>query len=93
MSAQKRLSALAERKKLLTLEAELHRAILNAEAVRVREKLAWLNPSHAHLRFSPLLLACVAVVGLLAARHVRALPKWLPTVLAAGQWFTRPKSD
>lgn len=93
MAAQQRLSDLAERKRLLVLEADLHRALLRAEAVRVRTRLTWLNRGGGNLRLRPWLLAGGALAGLVAARHAPTALKWLPTALAAWRWLSRPKPD
>lgn len=93
MAAQKKLNDLAERKRLLILEAELHRALLRAEATRARARLAWLNLGGRERRLSPWLLVGSALVGLFAARYRRTLLKWLPTALAALRWFNRRQPD
>jgi len=93
MAAQKRLNDLAERKRLLVLEADLHRALLRAEAARARTRLAWLNLGGGERRLSPWILVGSALAGLFAARYRRTLLKWLPTALAALRWFNHGKLD
>lgn len=93
MPAQKGLSDLAERKRLLILEADLHRALLRAEAVRARARLGWLNPGGGGLRLSPWLLVGGALAGLVAARHASTVLKWLPTALDLWRRFRHRAPD
>jgi hypothetical protein len=83
MSAEKRLSGLEERKRLLVLEADLQRALLRAQAARAHMWLECLGLTRRRLRASPWLLAAGLAAGLLAARQGRGALKWLSTALAA----------
>ena len=87
MSAKRRLTELAERKRLLVLQADLHRALLQAEALSLRVRL---NPVRAGVRVaSPWLLGAGAVAGLLAARRWRRVLRWVPARPAAWRWLRR----
>jgi hypothetical protein len=92
MSSQERLNDLADRKRLLIAQADLHRALIQAECVNARVRLDWLDAAREKLRGGPWLLAGGAVGGMLAARHWRTALKWVPAALAAWRWLRRLKS-
>jgi len=77
----------------LILEADLHRALLRAEAARARARWGWLNVAGGKGRPGPWLLAGAAVAGLLAARLGRKALNWLPTALAAWRFFVHRRGD
>ncbi len=80
----KRLNELTERKRLIVLEADLHRSLVELECASVRARL---DSARAGIRLGgPWLLAGGAVAGLVAARHWRGLACWAPTALAAWRW-------
>lgn len=81
MFAQRQLNELAERRRLLVLEAELHRGLLNLERENLRAQFASLQAVREKFQgASPLLMAGAGVAGLLAMRHWRKLARWLPSV-------------
>ena len=85
---------LAERKRLLVLQADMHRTLLCAECVNVRARLSWLNEARHKARSAGLWLAAgAAAVGLFAAWRGRTLTKWIPTALAAWRAWRKLKSD
>jgi hypothetical protein len=93
MSAQKELKSLAERKRLLRLEADLHRASLRAEIIRARERIEWVSQVRETITGNPLVLAGGgALAGFLALRNWRSLAKWAPAALSAWHWFRKLKS-
>jgi len=93
MSATPPLTGLAERKRLLVLQADLHRTLLCAECVNVRQRLNWLNEARQQARSAyPWLAVGAAVVGLVAAWRGRTLAKWVPTALAAWRAWRELKS-
>ncbi len=80
----KRLNDLTERKRLIVLEADLHRSLVKLECANLRARL---DSACAGIRSgSPWLLVGGAVAGLVAARHWRGLARWAPTALAAWRW-------
>jgi hypothetical protein len=87
MFSQTRMNALAERRQLLLLEAELHRSLIALECETLRARLAGLRSARAHLAAGgPWLVAGGAVAGFLAIRHWRKLAGWIPAALTAFRW-------
>ena len=87
MCTQKQLNALAERRRLLALEADLHRSLILLERERLRSKLDWIHQARESVAAGgPWIAAGGAVAGLLAARHWRKLAKWIPAGLTALRW-------
>lgn len=87
MSEKIGLTGLAGRKRLLVLQADLHRTLLQAEALRLRARL---SPVREGVRVGrPWLLGVGAVAGLLAARRWRRALRWIPSGLAAWRWLRR----
>jgi len=93
MLAQEKLSELAERKKLLVLQADLHRAVLQAEVVNARARLMWLGQVREKMPGGPWWLAGGATAGLLLARKWRPLLKWFPAGLTAWRLLKKLKAD
>ena len=50
MSAKRQLTGLAERKRLLVLQADLHRAVVRVECANARDRLAWLHQATNKVR-------------------------------------------
>ena len=81
MSPATTVKDLAERKRLLVLQAELHRQIIDIERFRMEQRLAVTR-----MRFqskSWLLLGGLAVTGWLATRRFGALVKLVPIAMTA----------
>jgi len=79
---------LNETKRLVLLQSDIHRGLLQLETAVWRGRFAELRSIGAKVAtHSPLLIAGAAVVGLLAMRHWRTLARWGPSVLTAGRWF------
>ncbi len=94
MPAQKQLNDLAERKRLLRLQGDLHRALLQAEFTRARARVKWVNQARENITGNPLLLAGGgALAGFLALRNWRTLAKWAPAALSAWHWFKKFKAE
>ncbi len=84
MFAQRQLNELAERRRLLVMEADLHRSLITLERESLRARLDGLREARGKVAsHSPLLIAGGAVAGLLAMRHWRKLARWIPTALTA----------
>ena len=82
MFAQRRLNELATHRRLLVMEAELHRSLIGLERTSLRERLASLQTAREKVAATrPLLMAGGAVTGLLAIRLWRKLARWIPAVL------------
>ncbi|MHB1306356.1 MAG: hypothetical protein ACYDC1_06145 [Limisphaerales bacterium] len=85
------LKELADRKRLLILQADLHRALLRAELTRVGGRLEWLELVREKVCGRPWLLAGGAAAGLLTSGYWRPALKWLPGAIAAWRWFGKLK--
>ena len=84
---------LAERKRLLVLQADLHRAVLRAEYVSVRARLSWLNGAGGQARSASRWLAAgAAATGLLAAWRGRKLAGWIPAAITAWRVWKKLKT-
>jgi hypothetical protein len=84
MPAAEGLKELAERKRLLLLEARLNRSLIAAECESLRERLGRVAGARENLvRAGPWLLAGGTAAAVLAAR------RWFPTALA--MWRLRQK--
>jgi hypothetical protein len=85
MLAGSQLNQLAERRRLLVMEADLQRALIALECENLRAKWSGVAALRQQVASaSPLLAVGAAVAGLLAVRHRRKLGGWLavvPTVL------------
>jgi hypothetical protein len=92
MSAKSSLDELAERKRLLTQQAELHRAVLQIEAANARSKLVRLADVREHLPGGPWLMAGSALAGFLVLRRWRFVLKWLPAVMPIWRLFRKMQS-
>ena len=81
------MNELAERRRLLVMEADLHRSLIGLEREGLRERLAGLQAAREKVASnSPWLIAGGTVAGLLAMRHWRTLARWIPTTLTALRW-------
>ena len=88
MLAKKQLNELAERRRLLVAEADLHRSLIVMEVENIRVKTAWLGQARQYVSAGkPLLAAGGVVAGLLAVRHWRKVAAWMPSALAAFRWL------
>jgi hypothetical protein len=86
----KQLNELAERRRLLVMESDLHRSLLILERENLRARLAGLRAARERVAAgSPLLIAGGAVAGLLAMRHWRKLARWMPAALTVLRWVRR----
>lgn len=88
MSAEERLSELAERKRLLILQADLHRAVLQAEAANAQARLQWV--AQAREKFSGKAgWVLGSAAGVLAVRNWRRTLKLIPVGLTAWRWWRK----
>lgn len=79
MFARQRLNALAERRHLLVLEADLHRRLIAVERESLRARWAGLRAAGELVgSHKPLFMMGGAVAGLFVVRHWRKLARWLP---------------
>jgi hypothetical protein len=84
MFAQRQMNELAERRRLLVMEADLHRNLISLERESLHARIAALREARERVTSSkPLLLAGSAVAGLVAMRHWRKLARWIPAALTA----------
>ncbi len=91
MSASQGMNDLADRKRLLVAQADLHRTILQAEVARCQSRL---DAARQGLKAGgPWLAAGSAVAGLLLARKWRSVAGWIPTALAAWRWYKKFKAQ
>ena len=88
MFAQKELDDLAEKRRLLVLEADLHRNLIVLESEGLRAKFAWIDQVRERVAAGgPWLAAGGTVAGLFAMRHWRKLARWAPVALTAMKWL------
>jgi hypothetical protein len=87
MFAKESLNDLAERRRLLLMEAELLRSVIGMERESLRGQLAGLPAAWETVRSrSPLWIAGGAVAGLLTTRHWRKLALWILSAVTALRW-------
>lgn len=90
MAASQRLNELAERKRLLLLEADLHRNLLGLECTALRARVAGLTDIRKQLAArSPLVLGGSAIAGWVAVRHWRKAIRWLPQAVSLWRMFKK----
>lgn len=90
MPAKRSLTELEQRKRLLVLEGDLHRAVVRAEYASARDRLGSLRQARSQLRRAgPWLAVGASAVGLLAATRWRRLARWIPAALTAWRWVRR----
>lgn len=91
MSAPGEMNELADRKRLLIAQADLHRTILQAEMARCQARV---DAARQGIRAGgPWLAAGSALAGLLLARKWRTVAGWVPTALAAWRWYRKFKGQ
>ena len=87
MLAKQQLKDLAERRRLLLLEADLHRSVIGLECENIRKRLAGLNVARERMKAGgPWMVAGGAVASVFALRHWRRLLQWAPAALTALRW-------
>ena len=88
MFAKRQMNDLAERRRLLVAEADLHRGLIRLERENLRARLGELQAARELVATShPLLITGGAVAGLLAVRYSRQLTDWIPAALTALRWM------
>ena len=92
MLAQKELNDLAERRRLLVVEADLHRNLIALEVQNLRAKIEWLGQAREQFSLGkPWLAAGGVAAGLLAVRHWRKVIRWVPVAMTAFRWIRKLK--
>lgn len=92
MLAQKELNDLAERRRLLVVEADLHRNLIALEVENLRAKIEWIARAREQVSSGKSWLAAGGVVaGLLAVRHWRKVVRWAPAAMSAFRWVRKLK--
>jgi len=92
MSTGEPLTELKHRKRLLSAQSDLHRAVLQAEWTRLRDRIHWVESKGATVRkLGPWLGLVGAVTGLFAARRPGNLARWIPAALALWRAFSQEK--
>ena len=90
MFAGRRLKELADARRLLVLQGDLHRSLLRLETEALRERLAGLagtrDPTWSG---RPVWVAGAVLAGVLAVSRWRRLLGWAPAAVAAYRWFRR----
>jgi len=88
MFARRQLNQLAERKRLLAMEAELHRSLIGLGREELGSRLAGVQAMREQVfAKKPLLLVGAGLAGLLAMRDWRKVVRWAPAVLTAWRWM------
>jgi hypothetical protein len=94
MSAKQQMNDLAERRRLLAMEADLHRSLIGLECGNLRARLEGLREERKRITAgNALWIAGGAVAGLLAVRRWRNIARWLPAGVTALRWFRRWRQD
>ena len=68
------MNELAQRKRMLIAESELHRLTLCADLRRATRPLRWVDVAQPAAR--PLVLLAIPLAGVVLTRRWSALPKW-----------------
>lgn len=87
MSEKSRLTELAEHRKLLLLEADLHRSVLTLELEKLRTALSELSAARQRVTHSPWVVAGGAVAGLMTLRYWRKFKQWAPVAVSTFRWI------
>jgi hypothetical protein len=88
MFAKEQLKELAEAKRLVVLQSDIHRGLLRVEGALLAERLAGVRAARKKLAANrPLLLGGAVIATVLAIRHWRALARWAPSVLTVWKWW------
>ena len=87
MLAKQPLNELAERRRLLVMEAELHRGLIGVECENLRARLARLQAAPERVAANPLWVAGSVAAGALIARRWRQLAPWIKPAFAALRWW------
>jgi hypothetical protein len=100
MSQARPMNDLAERKRLLTIEADLHRNLISVECARMRDRvksLTSLGTLPKYLSFlaptNPWVIGGTAIAGALAARNWGKAIKWLPAAFSLWRLLRKPARD
>ena len=84
----KELNELAERRRLLVMEADLHRSLIGLECENLRGRFTTVREAGGIAAAgSPLLMAGGALAGFLGLRYWRHLAKWVPMAWTAFRWW------
>jgi FlaA1/EpsC-like NDP-sugar epimerase len=83
MPAAARLNRLAERKRLLVLQADLHRHLIASERLRWQERVDTAREQVQTGRWW--LIVGAAVAGWLLVRRLGGVARWLPAALTAAR--------
>ena len=90
MLARRRLSELAEARRLVVLQADLHRNLLRLETETLRERFAGLTAARDRLWSGrPVWVAGAVLAGVLAVSRWRTLLRWAPAAATVYRWFRR----
>ena len=94
MPEKRQLTELAERKRLLVVQADLQRAMIRAECARVRARFNWMYEARQKAGAAgPWLALGAGALGILAARRWSNLARWIPTALAVLRWIRKLKAS
>jgi len=87
------LTSLAERKRILVLQADLHRAILEMEIARARSGWQWIRDLRERATgHSWWVAGGGALAGFLILRRWRKALKWIPAAMTAWRWLRKLKA-
>jgi len=92
MLHQEQVIDLAERKRLLVVEAELHRNVITLECDQIQDRVSSLLNVRKQLAANPWVVGGTTLAGLIAARHWRQTIRWVPQVFTLWRLF-RKRSD
>jgi len=88
MPVYSRIRELEAAKRLVVLQSDLHRQLIQMETTALRKRLTGTGVADGRtIPSRPILAAASVITGLLAYRHWRALARWAPSVFAAWRWW------
>jgi hypothetical protein len=88
------LRELQDRKRLLTVQADLHRAVLSAQCENLAGRVGWIASLVGKGQSAaPWLAGGAALAGWLVARNRTKAAGWISTAFAAWRWFRKVKAD
>lgn len=90
MPPQDPATLLKEQKRLLLLQSDLNRALLQAECLHVREQIeGWRSAATQAKSATPWVALATAAGGFAAMRLAPKGIRWLPAVWGAWRWYRR----
>ena len=78
------MNEIAERKRLLTIEADLHRALIQAEGLRLRQAITWAGRiTDLRRQMAPWAPVLLPLAGVALALGLRRAPRFVKAMAGA----------